>query len=341
MSTNDKKRLQNVSWHKASAQWRASIQIQNKRFESYGKSQAEAVSKLDLKIRTALRPKAPRESSLRSYMEETMLPAIEPGQWRTQVVWAMSHMDPILHLNPKEITRQDVQSLLNTKAKTLSRASVGHILKVLRRALNLYDADFELPRDPLKQVTIPKNCKATARVEALTAEELGKMIGMARGRPAEVPLVLTGILGIGWEEIRCMEVRKGVIRIPRGKNEHRVRDIPIPEALVPLIQSWKPPYIAKSDSTVHHSIQRATGRNVGRHKLRHTCQTGLDDLEVPLSTSEAILGHAPRSTARKTYSHSKLMPQKLEALTAWANKVLHAAVVSSVVEAQGMESEIA
>lgn len=341
MKSGENKRLQNVSWHKASAQWRASIQIQNKRYESYGKSQAEAVAKLDLKVRTALRPKAPRESSLRSYMEETMLPAIEPGQWRTQVVWAMSHMDSILHLNPREITRQDVQALLNVKSKRLSRASVGHILKVLRRALNLYDADFDLPKDPLKQVTVPKNCKTTSRVEALTAEELGKLIGMARGRPAEVPLILTGILGIGWEEIRCMEVRKGVIRIPRGKNPHRVRDIPIPESLVDLIQSWKPPYIAKSDSTVHHSIQRATGGNVGRHKLRHTCATGLEDLGTPLSVVEAILGHVSRSTTRKTYSHSHLMPQKLEALTAWANKVLLHAEVSSVVGQDAPESEIA
>jgi len=103
-----------------------------RRFSGYGGTPAEAEADLEAKlIRAGL---LQHSASLNEFAQTAYLPTVVHAgvRWREQIHWALSHILPELGALPLEsVTRVRLQAFLSGKLSALSRASVGHLRKVL------------------------------------------------------------------------------------------------------------------------------------------------------------------------------------------------------------------
>lgn len=311
------------------------MQIQGTSFEAYGSSELEAAENLQRKILQSGKLQ-PDSSTFKSFTETSYLMTLEgkSATWQRQNRWAMNHCKTFMNLPVAEITRDMLQATLNTmRRKGLSRVSIGHWRRIVWSILNLAEADGLIQSNPMKFVKLPpQNAKEMAQVSRhLTAQELRALIELAADRKSSAlpTIVLGGLLGLGYEEIRNLTPKcfsRGVLQVPGTKNAYRNRSLPLPAKVVELLADRHFPLIPKSDSSTIKAISRVSERlglgRVGRHILRHTAATGLQELGCPIEARELILGHSNKSMSAH-YSHGQMMELKTRWVSAWIETVFN------------------
>jgi integrase len=310
--------------------YEARMQIQGINFQAYASTKQEAVARLKEKVSQSLRPPGLTDNTFRSLMEGLYLPTISntsKNYQRDEMRVATLHM-PWYNTDVSEISRQWIQNHINRLPKTSPKV-ISDVKRITRSVLKLAVIDGILQVNPAEYIKLPKRSYKPGKY--LTAEELRVLIAYAveKQSPALPAIVLTGLLGIGWEEIRDIEPKhfnKNLLTIVREKTRYRRRIIPVPNKVLQLIKGQTFPLLKSDVSTIYHQIEKLTNdlgmEKLGRNILRHTCATGLQELNTSLEIRAMILGHTPPGGATRDYSDSQMIEVKSQQLNLWVDTVL-------------------
>lgn len=320
-----------VRWHKPTRLYRARKTIGRECFESSSKQPSEAARKLIEKLRAKLAPEASlRPITLQSWKESYLADQAEASKgWLSQVHWWWGHVPAGLKQRPLlEIEAQDVQPSLNALRSQLAPASLAHLVKVWRRIYQYMLTESRTRSfNAMEELVVPRSRVVREPVEALTLEQFRQLYHVSIGTARKV-IVLTGLLGLGYEEIRG--IRPGhydhdsaVLWVAGQKTDDRPRKLPIPPALQWAVED---PIIPPNDSSISKALNRTAAKighkkTVGRNVLRHTFATLLYELDAPEKVIDALLGHAIKGT-KKVYVQTQLERQKAEWLNALCDLVL-------------------
>lgn len=242
-------------------------------------------------------------------------------------------------LRPEHIANM----LLSLRAAGQSRTAQLCFI-ILRAALADAVRSGRLRRNPCDALTAPRHRPAPPRW--WTPDELRAFIAASRERPFAVAWQLAlccglrrgELIGLRWVDVdhaaALLRIRNqrqritgvGIIDAP-PKSEAGIRDIPVPSALLALLDAHalsqqaaalligapSPRYVVSPDGrpitperlgdALAADIAAAGVRPINLHGLRHSMATLAVSLEVPMRVLQSILGHADYSTTANTYSH--------------------------------------
>lgn len=331
-----------VRWHKPLRLYRARAVIGGRCYETSSKLPSEAAKKLREKLRREiLNPKeSPQPITLDSWKESYLASQSEASRgWLAQVNWWWTHVPAGLKKRPLiEIEAQDVQPSLNALRSQLAPASLGHLVKVWRRVYQFMLTETRTRSfNAMEELVVPRSRVVREPVEALTLAQFRQLYHVSIGTARKV-IVLTGLLGLGYEEIRGIKpihYVDGVLWVAGQKTEARPRKLPIPPSLRWALED---PTIPPNDSSISKALNRAAEKighkkNVGRNVLRHTFATLLYELDAPEKVIDALLGHAIKGT-KKVYVQTQLERQKAE----WLGCLCDVVLLSPGVAAEGSEN---
>ena len=308
----------------------------NKHLSAYGATPEIARLRLAEKILDAekellLKTYSPMTTTLRSFFQTGYLPTLENKPYsREQALNMMKHV-PFLDYPIKEITRPMIQELINSKHRSgLSYWTCFHIKKVLGATLNLAYDDELISRNPCRKVSLPP--KPMGVKDHLTFDQLRRLISHAvhKNSPALPTILFTGLMGIGWDELRRIEPKhfkpkERLLHVPGTKNEHRPRDLYVDPRIMRLIKEHTFPLIGKNNGSELKTIKRSAIpmgiTKCGRQALRNTTGTLLQSLDCPLEIRSMILGHSTKSQTMG-YSHSDMIASKTKWLSRLVDEVL-------------------
>lgn len=209
------------------------------RFETLeGVTIAEAKARRDeirVELEDALNgPPKPVDLTLRTYATSWLTSMLRSLGRATGIRYAgdlETHVLPLLGDLPLvELTGRDVRGWLAETAKKVkpngkpySGETVAGWYRVLHTVLNAAAADGVIPFNPASHIKPPRNLESGAAKQALTPEELGKVLCLARVHEPDYyaflsVLALTGMrhgeaAGLRWEDV---DETSGVIRIRRS-----------------------------------------------------------------------------------------------------------------------------
>lgn len=319
-----------VRWHKPTRLYRARTTIGGRCYETSSKLPSEAARKLREKLRREVlgQTESPRPITLESWKEAYLADQAEASKgWLSQVHWWWTHVPGGLKQRPLlEIEAQDVQPSLNALRSQLAPASLAHLVKVWRRIYQYMLTESRTRSfNAMEELVVPRSRVVREPVEALTLEQFRQLYHVSIGTARKV-IVLTGLLGLGYEEIRGIRdghYLGGVLFVAGQKTDSRPRKLPIPPALQWAVED---PIIPPNDSSISKALNRTAAKighrkTVGRNVLRHTFATLLYELDAPEKVIDALLGHAIKGT-KKVYVQTQLERQKAEWLNALADLVL-------------------
>lgn len=103
----------------------------------------------------------------------------------------------IMQLKLSRITKQKVQSEINTEAAVHSPKTVRNIYGLLSVVMREYRPDFNL------SVTLPQKKKFVG--QSLNSEQIAKVINVIQGDEAEIPILLALWLGLRRSEILALK----------------------------------------------------------------------------------------------------------------------------------------
>lgn len=343
-------------FHKPTGLWEATKRDPTgKRHSAYGKTPELAERNLAHKLaRLAAERAAPpvqAKPTLAEYFVRVYAPSLQGHsyKWRQQVDWAASHIMPSLgHLLLHEVGRHQIQAFLmergrdertvvtaSTRGKTivrkyppLSRASLGHIRKVLHAVFAMAEADEIVTRNPVRAVELPPiRIKRQANVYSL--EELARLIDAADGMLWQRPLVLCALLGLRRGEalgVMAEDIADGALHVQRDVEEHgrdvatgplktlaSDRWIPLPAALAAEIASWGRSghlilwrgQLVRPGGLTHALPKIAAKAGVPRltvHALRASFNSALAEIGCPLEWRRELLGHAQSGVNERAYT---------------------------------------
>jgi integrase len=281
------------------------------------------------------------------------------------------HLSPALgHLELRALQTNQIQRMMNEKIQSgLSPRTVELMLVTLKLALKQAVAEGFVSRNVADHAKRPKPGRKEIRV--LTVDEMNSL--MAAARKDRIGILYFVMLGTGlrigealaltWKNVdltkRQLTVAEGVVTskmpdtnkratlVQDPKTAQGVRDIPIPENLVPLLRKWRLRQIREhlllgkayqrsgrvfTSSLGTPLIQRNAARklatlaeqcnipHVNPHALRHTFATRLLEGGVHPKVVQELLGHADITLTLNTYSH--VMPDIKHAAARAINEVL-------------------
>lgn len=319
------RKVPEAKWRKGT--WEARIRVDGFLLTAYGPSKEDA--ELALAEKLARRSPKLQDASLLTYFQAAYLPSIEGHSegWKRQVRTAVHQFPEIRDMPISAISRAILQERINRFARGKGYNTVKNLRLGLSAVLSLAVKDGVLAHNPIEHVTVPKRVvKRPQRIEPLTLPEAHQTIQKAlaaapAGRNAPI---LSILLGLGYEEIRGITPKsfKGrSLRISeRTKNDHRIRTLTVPLAVLQLIQDQTFPLISMHDNSVRNALKRA-GIEAGRNVFRHTFAAGLMRLGCPKETRQRLLGHAPDGMTEH-YSRDELNAEDAQWLEKWASAVL-------------------
>lgn len=182
--------------------------------------------------------------------------------------------------------------------------SVQRNLDDIRAALTHHANNGRLPYSP-KVPSVPDELRSAPRDRVLSIEELGAIVGFARGDIDMLRFVLL-ILGTAvrpeaasqfdpraqWNpSLRLIDLH------PRDwKRTKKVNPVvPAPDGLIPILDAWRGANFltVKSKKTAWRTLRRALGlgADVDAKTIRHTVATILRTRRVPGDEIETLLGH--------------------------------------------------
>jgi integrase len=149
------------------------------------------------------------------------------------------------------IMREELQKLLETKAKKLSKSVVSHLRFRLRSIFDLAICEGAVDRNPAKELYTPKNCAPGRARRLLTLEDLDRMIqalderehliarlatweGM---RPGEILGLQIGDLDLSAD---CLWVRRRVYRtnVDCPKTDRSARQVALSLGTIAMLELW-------------------------------------------------------------------------------------------------------
>lgn len=164
----------------------------------------------------------------------------------------------------------------------------------------------------------PPRARPLEHREALSAEQVGRLIETARGHYLEVPVALALLVGLSRADLRAItwqeiDFETGMIRRPRHTTGTRLR-LPMSEPLREILQRHRQRTgpvclrLPKSDSSLYKALHRLQHRagvpRSGWHHLRHSAATLLAAAGTEVATIGRMLGHRPGSVVTLRYLHT-------------------------------------
>ncbi len=258
-SVTPRKRRGKTYWY---AQWREYGSPRSKELglcSSMSRAQAEGILAEILRPlnATAGSKQAPAlKHTFGQFVEKVYLPVCT-GRWKLST--AMTEVDRIdYHLiEPlgdraiREITREEMQTLLNKKADTLSTSVVSHLRFRLRSIFELALSEGAVDRNPASTLYTPKQCRPGRERRVLTADEFFKLMSVLdlrekaivrlatiEGmRPGEILALQVGDLELSESRIN---IRRRLYRgnIDTPKNVRGTREVALSVGTVSLLEAW-------------------------------------------------------------------------------------------------------
>ena len=205
---------------------------------------------------------------------------------------------------------------------------------LMKLILNSAIADGRLTRNAAQGIKLPRAMKAEKR--ALTFQEL-RALANECGEYQTLTL-FAGMTGMRWGELSALigsdvNLLKKTVKVNKGYSEglhgemilggtktHQVREIPLSQELIPLVEQQlqkggadialfhgscgKPLQYQNFMSRVFKpAVKRAGLEGVSFHCLRHTAASLLIHSGAPVTTVAGILGHASTQMTLDVYGH--------------------------------------
>lgn len=252
------------------------------------------------------------------------------------------HLDRLNHLLPyfadtpvlriTKVTVRDYREYRQREKKTLTDATLNRDSAVLRHILYWAVDEGLLLTNPLSRLKLPRERRVKRSV--LSVAEESKLLDAA---PLHLRRMIIGALYGGlrrgevlnqlWEDI---DFDRRVLSVSKSKTpEGQLREIPIAETLLAVIQPMRAPHglvftykgqgIADYKTAWNHVVKKALDRHFRFHELRHTFNTRLMEAGVQQEIRKALMGHSSGREVNAIYTHVE-MPAKREAirkLEAW------------------------
>lgn len=254
-SVKPRKRRGKVYWY---AQWRENGEPRSKELGLCSKvSMAEA----EMALAEILRPvnlaatrRVVVDYTFKKFVDEVYLP-VALRRWKnstsmTEVNRTQVHLVAALaKKGMREITREDLQDLLDRKGKSLSESGVDHLRFRLRAIFALALSEGVVDRNPATTLFTPKKCKPAREKSVLTASEVFRAVqvldlrekiifrlaaceGM---RPGEILALKVGDVGEDSVQVR-RRLYRGDIDTPKTKRS--VRRVALTDETAKLLRTW-------------------------------------------------------------------------------------------------------
>lgn len=190
------------------------------------------------------------------FVERVYIPVYK-GKWKVST--AMTELDRLNHhlvgsLGERvmsAITRDELQKLLDRKAKALSESVVTHLRFRLRSVFDLAVSEGAVQRNPASTLYTPKFCKAGRAKRVLTPEDLDSMTKALDFREQIVLRLATfegmrpgEILGLQRGDVdfaeECLWVRRRVYKtdVDSPKSDRSTRQVALSEGTIEQLKKW-------------------------------------------------------------------------------------------------------
>lgn len=190
-------------YRRKDGRWVAAVILHDgKRKEFYGKTQAEALTKLNV-ARRSIEDGLPVPSErvkvgdyLQRWLEDSVRSSVRPYTYQSYRQNIRLHITPELgHLPLGRLTAQDVQGFLNRKRGSgLSPRTIQYLHAILRRALGQAERWGMVPRNIARLVSPGRVTKAN--IQPLTPVEAKKLLAAVRGDRLEALYTVALALGL-------------------------------------------------------------------------------------------------------------------------------------------------
>ena len=190
------------------------------------------------------------------FVERVYIPVYK-GKWKLST--AMTELDRLNHhlvgslgeQGITAITREELQKLLDKKARSLSDSVVTHLRFRLRSIFDLALSEGAVDRNPATTLYTPKHCKPARSKKVLTPEDLAAMSGVLDFReriivrlatfegmrPGEILGLQRGDLGLSEEGLWVRRrVYKGDVDSP--KSDRSTRQVALSAGTIELLREW-------------------------------------------------------------------------------------------------------
>ncbi len=229
--------------------------------------------------------------------------------------------------------------------KPLSQQTIKHYYSALKYIFDYAEKLDYIPKNPVQKIPVPKLAKR--KVNALTkAETQAFMQEIARlpimQRTMYSLLLTTGIrrgecFGLQWQDVdfvnRLIRIERNVtytklkgIVVGKPKTDTGVREIPLTDSVLQLLEEYKSGEQAAATAFVFHAetspfaphnpdyvtkhlkrfMKRINLPDMSPHDLRHTCGSLLIQSGADIKSVQDILGHADASTTLNFYVKSDM-----------------------------------
>ena len=301
----------------------------------------------------------PSEITFADFVEQVWLPSkINMDEVRTTtIVFHKSMLKIILPYfqgkQLKEITDKDITKYLDylrkdycsAKKKPLAPKSVRHHYCTLNLIFSYAVKLDYIEKNPLAKVDTPKLVKH--KVNALSKAETQIFIQEIQKLPLWLKtmynlLITTGIrrgecFGLQWQDVdfinRLIRIKRSVtytsmsgIIVGLPKTQAGLREIPLTDGMISLLQEYKSKENAAATAFVFHSetspfdphhpdfatdhlkkfMKKIGLPDMSPHDLRHTCASLLLQSGADIKSVQDILGHADASTTLNFYVKSDM-----------------------------------
>lgn len=230
-----------------------------------------------------------------------------------------------------EISALDIEKFKSVKVYEVSRTTVNHYLKILKRMFNIAIEWGYAKENPVKGVKFFSE-KDSLRERILSTDEEVRLLEAASEQLTPILIIAlnTGMrrgemLNLTWDRIDLQQRIIQVINTKSGRN----RAIPINSNLLKLLNELKMnrkngylfhnPRTGCPYRTVQRSFKNACRRakieGLRFHDLRHTFASRLIELGVDIVRVKELLGHSTvKVTERYTHSSSEERKRAVELL---------------------------
>lgn len=213
---------------------------------------------------------------------------------------AFRYLEPIADLPIRTIKAAQMQKCIDACQTTQQREIKTVCHKVFDYAMRNEIVD----RDPsryLKSNTV----EPVIDRELFSAEEISYFWANRSEWYCAVALILL-YSGMRTKELRTIEpdqidLERKMIVLKKAKNASSVRNIPIHEALIPILSDYKRRPIQFSHNGLNKALKRLGSHTA--HDTRHTFTTYMRECGAELLPLKLILGHTPDNITERVYTH--------------------------------------
>lgn len=122
---------------------------------------------------------------------------------------------------------------------------------------------------------------------------------------ARVALILL-YTGMRTKELRDLtdadiDLDKKIIHIRKAKNKSSIRDIPVHDRILPILEAYKADPVIKTHNALNKNLKAHYGRLA--HDCRHTFASRMRECGCDLLVLQILLGHTPQTITQRVYTH--------------------------------------